>query len=214
MKIMKAKDIILTALLGSALLLGGGCAKKAVDAPGVNADGTPMTGGTDIDYPAAEGSPYSETSLGAEGTLDDTGIPVGNGARGNLSLNDEGGEKSREYKLEHGRSSVGLSPVYFSFDQAGIRPDMIDRMENNALFLKQTPDSNVVIEGNSDERGTKEYNLALGQRRAQNALEYLVNLGVENTRMRAISYGEEHPLFPEQDEFSYAQNRRVDFILE
>jgi peptidoglycan-associated lipoprotein len=209
MKIKKAKSVLLTALIGSALFLGGGCSKKTVDSPGMTPDGT-MSGGTDISYPPAEGTGYSETPLNAEGTLDDTGEQ---GQVGNLSVNNET-EQSEEYKKEHGRSSVGLSPIYFNFDQAGVRPDMGDRMANNALFLKQLPESKVVIEGNCDDRGTNEYNLALGQRRAQNAQDYLVNLGVEGDRIRTISYGEERPLFLGQDEFSYAQNRRADFILE
>ncbi len=91
---------------------------------------------------------------------------------------------------------------------------MADRMANNALFLKQAQGTSIVIEGNCDERGTSEYNLALGERRALNAKGYLINLGVEANRIRTIGYGEERPLFQGQDEFSYAQNRRDDFILE
>jgi peptidoglycan-associated lipoprotein len=212
MKIKTIKHLTLAILVGFTLSVGSGCSKKTVDAPGVGIDGRPIGSGTDIDYPAADGSGYTESVLSAEGTLDDTGGSLARG--GSLSVNSGEMEQSDEYKRERGRSSTGLHPIYFGFDQAGIQPDMADRMANNALFLKQLPAARVVIEGNCDERGTNEYNLALGQRRALNAKEYLINLGVEGSRIRTVSYGEERPLFLGQDEFSYAQNRRSDFILE
>ena len=212
MKIKTIKHLTLAILVGFTIAVGSGCSKKTVDAPGVGIDGRPIGSGTDIDYPAADGSGYTESVLNAEGTLDDTGGSLARG--GSLSVNSGEMEQSDEYKRERGRSSTGLHPIYFGFDQAGIQPDMADRMANNALFLKQLPTASVVIEGNCDERGTNEYNLALGQRRALNTKEYLVNLGVEGSRIRTVSYGEERPLFLGQDEFSYAQNRRSDFILE
>jgi len=217
----KVHSILLTVLLSSILLLGGGCAKKPVHGPITDDTDPSLSGGTEIEYPAAQGSEYpdrsseySETSLRSEGTLDDTGSPEDNGAKGNLSVNQDEMEKTAEYKKEHGRSSPGLSPIYFSFDQATIRPDMEDRMTNNAIFLQQNPGIKVVIEGNCDDRGTKEYNLALGQRRAINAKKYLINLGIESHRIRTVSYGEEQPLFLEGDAFAWSQNRRDDFIIE
>lgn len=214
MKIRTANYIILVALVSSVLLLGSSCSKKNVEVPMVGAGGTSLEGGTDINYPAADGSGYSESTISETGTLDDTGGASTDAQIGNLSVNSNEGEKTEGYKKEHGRSSVGLNPIYFDFDRAVIRPDMADRMANNALFLKEMPGAKVVVEGNCDERGTKEYNLALGQRRALNGKEYLINLGVEAQRIRTVSYGEEQPLFPGQDDFSYAQNRRDDFILE
>ena len=90
---------------------------------------------------------------------------------------------------------------------------MSDRMIKNAEYLQQVSNT-VIIEGNCDDRGTKEYNLALAERRAINVKDYLINLGVESARIRTVSYGEERPLFIEQDEFSWSQNRRADFVLE
>jgi peptidoglycan-associated lipoprotein len=213
-KIKTLNTILLSALISSALLLGSGCSKKAIEPPPTSPDGSSLSGGTDINYPPAETSGYSESSLTSTGNLDDTGSAQPGEEKGNLSVNKEEVESSDGYKKEHGRSSEGLSPVYFDFDQAGIRPDMADKIANNALFLKQIPGSSVVIEGNCDERGTNEYNLALGERRALNAKEYLIDLGVETGRIRTIGYGEERPLFIDKDEFSYAQNRRADFLLE
>jgi len=103
--------------------------------------------------------------------------------------------------------------VYFDFDQAGIRPDMVQVVTRNAEFLKTVPGKRVVIEGNSDERGTNEYNMALGERRAINVQQYLSNVGIDAGRMQTLSYGEEKPLFTGQDEEAYSGNRRVDFII-
>jgi len=80
--------------------------------------------------------------------------------------------------------------------------------------MKNSLSTVIVIEGNCDERGTNEYNLALGERRAINVKEYMINLGVDATRIRTISYGEERPLFIGQNELDWSQNRRADFIVE
>ncbi|RUM36570.1 MAG: peptidoglycan-associated lipoprotein Pal, partial [Desulfobulbus sp.] len=105
-------------------------------------------------------------------------------------------------------------PVYFDFDQASIRNDQIPRLEHNADYLKNNPSQKLIIEGNTDERGTNEYNLALGERRAINAKTYLVELGVDGSRIRTVSYGDERPLFTGHTEEDWAQNRRDDFVLE
>lgn len=184
----------------------GGCSKKAVIPPATTSSGQ-ASSGKDINYPEAEG--YTEANLAAEGTLDDTNISH----LGGMALAaGENGEASDAYKRQHGRSSNGLSPVYFDFDQASIRADMADRMIQNADLLKQLGNP-VIIEGNCDDRGTKEYNLALGEKRAINARDYLVNLGIDPARIRTVSYGEERPLFVEQNEFAWSQNRRVDFVI-
>ena len=121
--------------------------------------------------------------------------------------------QSDEYKRVHGRCSEGFSPIYFDYDQAGIRADMRDRMVQNAKNMQQGNGS-VVVEGNTDSRGTNEYNMALGERRAQNAKDYLIRLGISASKIRTVSYGEERPLFEGQSEDAYAQNRRDDFIAE
>jgi len=192
--------LFLTACTGS-LIFTGGCTKKPVVPPDSNTGFTSTRTGS---YPPADGSEFSEENLPAVGRLDDGS---GNGIGSEDTASDE-------YKRLHGRSSEGLSPVYFNFDQAVIRPDMTDRMVQNSEFLKQSPSTRIVVEGNTDERGTNEYNLALGERRAQNTKQYLIRLGIDSARMRTVSYGEERPLFFGQDEDSYAQNRRADFVIE
>jgi len=212
MKKIIVNSFLISVLVGSLVLISGGCAKKSVIPPApVGKSSSAAVQGKDINYPAAEGT-YSESSLSAEGTLDDSS-PSSVEHLGSMAIDGTQGELSPEYKQQHGRSSVGLSPIYFDFDQAGVRPDMADRMIKNADYLQQVPNT-VIIEGNCDDRGTKEYNLALAERRAINVRDYLVNLGVSIGRIRTVSYGEERPLFVEQNDFAWSQNRRADFVLE
>lgn len=209
MKKMLVTTFIISMFLGT-LFLTSGCGPKTVipPEPGSGSGGTEMSGGTSINYPQAEGGGYSEENLPADGTLDDAGSVAGQG--GGLDID----QQSDEYKMTHGRSSIGLSPIYFEFDQAGILPQMTEILVANADFLNGSPGVRIVIEGNCDERGTNEYNLALGERRAINSQQYLINLGVDPSRMRTVSYGEEKPLFEGQDEEAYRYNRRVDFVAE
>lgn len=204
---MKQAVIRLLAITFVAMLLGGfsgGCTKKPVMPPTGGAGSADITG-KDISYPAAEGG-YSEGSLSREGTLDDS-------AAGSMGVDGIQDKQSAEYKQLHGRTSPGMLPVYFDFDQAAIKPDMAERLIQNGEYLKQMTNS-VVIEGNCDDRGTNEYNLALGEKRAINVRSYLLNLGISPSRIRTVSYGEERPLFTEQTEFAWSQNRRVDFVVE
>lgn len=127
-----------------------------------------------------------------------------------------GKEESLESKpigISEGRTSEGMLPVYFDFDSSDIRTDQASRIETNADFLQANMDRNIRIEGNTDPRGTNEYNMALGERRALSAQKYLVNLGVDEARLNTISFGEERLLMHGHDELSWAQNRRADFVI-
>ena len=119
----------------------------------------------------------------------------------------------KEHEVLEGRTSAPLLPIYFDFDKSNIRQDQRARIEKNASFLKQNKDAKIRIEGNCDERGTNEYNMALGERRALSAKKYLKNLGIHEDRMHTISFGEEKPLLHGHDEYSWAQNRRDDFVV-
>jgi len=203
--------MLLIAFLASSLAIIGGCGKKSV-APYAPQAGENMPEGKSIDYTAAQ-TPGTITEENIRPTEEPLDAGSGKGeAMGGFAVN--GDQNSDEYKRKYGRSSPQMQPIYFNFDQATIRDDQIPRLEQNAQYLKDNPASNVVIEGNCDEQGTNEYNLALGERRAMNAQRYLVELGVEEFRIRTISYGEERPLFTGMDEFDYSQNRRDDFVLE
>ena len=103
--------------------------------------------------------------------------------------------------------------IYFDFDKSEIKADAKAILEKKAAWLRANPSYKVKIEGNCDERGTNEYNLALGDRRAKAAQKYLNALGISMDRMSTISYGEEKPACKEKTEKCWAQNRRDDFKL-
>ncbi|PIE68610.1 MAG: peptidoglycan-associated lipoprotein [Deltaproteobacteria bacterium] len=166
-----------------------------------------MPEGKNIEY---TGQANKRGSITEEG-LDAMGLNGGE-ALGSFSLTAD--QNSDEYKRMYGRSSSQMQPIYFDFDSASIDQDQIPRLEHNAEYLRTNPSAQLLIEGNCDQRGTNEYNLALGERRARVAQNYLVELGIEATRIRTISYGEERPLFTGQTDDDFAQNRRDDFIIE
>lgn len=122
-------------------------------------------------------------------------------------------ESKSSIGISEGRTSDGMLPVYFDFDSSDIRNDQISRIQVNGDFLKKNSALGVRIEGNCDPRGTKEYNMALGERRAQSAKKYLENLGIGENRLSTISFGKERLLLHGQDELSWAQNRRDDFVI-
>ena len=193
MKKKTLHTLLFLTLIGSLTLVSGGCSKKEVTPPTSGG----AAGGNNVNYPDTVGS--------TSGTLDDS-TNQRNGSFGQ-------GEQSDEYKRQHGRSSAQFQPIYFDFDQSSIRKDMAPNLEANAKYMKSSSES-IVIEGNCDARGTNEYNLALGERRAINAKKYMVDLGVNGSRIRTVSYGEERPLFEGSDESSYQYNRRDDFVIE
>jgi peptidoglycan-associated lipoprotein len=106
-----------------------------------------------------------------------------------------------------------LKDIHFDFDQYDIRPGDVEILNENATLLKKYPDVEIQIEGHCDERGTVEYNLALGERRANSTRKYLVSLGISPDRISTISYGEERPLDPGHNEEAWAQNRRAHTII-
>ncbi len=201
MKKVVTRLFVIVAVTALVAVFTGGCTKKPVIPPESDSQASSSTSSGSSS--TADGT-YSENSLAIEGTLDD-------GSTGGDTAGMD--QQSDEYKQMHGRSSSGLVPVYFDFDQAIIRPDMADRMIQNAEYLNQIPNT-VIVEGNCDDRGTKEYNLALGEKRAINVRDYLIDLGVQPGRIRTVSYGEEKPLFYEQTDFAWSQNRRADFVIE
>jgi peptidoglycan-associated lipoprotein len=149
--------------------------------------------------------------------IDVTSVPV-------ESMKDTEGEAAEVEPLEskplveeepdilEGRTNAPMLPIYFDFDKSHIREDQRHRLQKNADYILEDKPRKVLIEGNCDERGTNEYNMALGERRALNAKKYLVNLGVKDTDLETISYGEERPLLYGHDELSWDQNRRNDFV--
>ena len=106
-----------------------------------------------------------------------------------------------------------LRDVIFDFDRYDVRTDMRDILKGHAVWLKANPQVRVEVEGHCDERGTAEYNLALGAKRAQAAKDYLTSLGVAASRLSPISYGKELPIFKESAEECWSKNRRDHFVV-
>ena len=106
-----------------------------------------------------------------------------------------------------------LRDVHFDFDKYDIRPEDTKTLDANASWLKSNAENLVLIEGHADERGTNEYNLALGERRAKATMNYLVSQGIQANRITIISYGEERPICSEKTESCWAKNRRAHFLV-
>lgn len=106
-----------------------------------------------------------------------------------------------------------LKPAFFELDSSELSSEARRALDDNAGLLKQSANWTVTIEGHCDERGTAEYNLALGERRAIAARAYLVSLGISADRLRTVSYGKEFPFDPGHDEAAYAKNRRAHFVI-
>ncbi|MFA5195824.1 MAG: peptidoglycan-associated lipoprotein Pal [Bacteroidales bacterium] len=106
-----------------------------------------------------------------------------------------------------------ISDINFDYDSSSIRPDAREILKTNADYLLKHKTSSVVVEGHCDERGTAEYNMALGQKRAQETKKYLINLGIQESIIKAVSYGEERPLDPNNNEEAWDKNRRAHFVV-
>lgn len=106
-----------------------------------------------------------------------------------------------------------LKDIHFDFDKYDIRPGDAALLKENAALLNKYPNVKVQVEGHCDERGTVEYNLALGERRANHAKNYLVSLGISPARISTISYGKEKPLDPGHNEDAWAKNRRAHTVV-
>ena len=118
-------------------------------------------------------------------------------------------ERQLEAKIQDGTIKL----VHFAYDKAQLTTAATDTLRKNALIFRQYPDAGFVVEGHCDERGSEEYNLALGDRRAIAVRDYLIQLGIQRGRMQAVSFGEEQPLDTRKNEQAFARNRRAQFSL-
>lgn len=142
-----------------------------------------------------------------ESTPEDTGMAGAGGGAG-AGTSSQTMQGPRPGSQEELQASVG-DRVFFDLDRAVVRPDARPVLDRQAAWLKKYPEVTVTIEGHADERGTREYNLALGNRRATAAKNYLVALGINPNRITTISYGKERPAVPGSNEQAWSQNRRA-----
>ena len=170
--------------------------------------------------------PVATLLLAGCSSTDDQAMTDTTGGAG-LSTGVSGPEGGISSTGSNGYRSAGTSPgtqgdlevnvgdrVYFAYDNATLDSAARQTLDRQAQWLNQFPNVEVVMEGHTDERGTREYNIALGERRAAEAKNYLAALGVSPSRIRTISYGEERPADPGQDERAYALNRRAVTVVQ
>jgi peptidoglycan-associated lipoprotein len=123
------------------------------------------------------------------------------------------GAGASAFRPDQFSESASVRDVHFDFDRYDIRSDDARLLDANAVYLKTNPRHLLLIEGHCDERGTTEYNLALGDRRAKAAMNYLVSQGIKSERIQIVSYGEERPACREHTEACWATNRRAHFLV-
>ena len=123
-------------------------------------------------------------------------------------------EEAAMRKITAARNLFMNEDIYFDFDRSDLKPETQEILKGKAEWLRNNPGESVIIEGHCDERGTNEYNLALGDRRAQSANNFLNDLGIAESRLTTISYGEERPADPRHNEDAWSKNRRDHFVLE
>jgi peptidoglycan-associated lipoprotein len=121
------------------------------------------------------------------------------------------GESGLEALKNNAQAESALNPIYFDFNTYNLKPEAETILNKTSAWLSKNPTVKIKIEGNCDERGTAEYNLALGDRRANSAKEYLIKIGVAANRLETVSWGKEKPLDPGHNEAAWAKNRRDDF---
>jgi peptidoglycan-associated lipoprotein len=185
--IMKALTVTrLVVLLSALTLLAVGCAKQ------------PVAEDSMMDQPAQVEMDQQQPAAVVEQNVSDNGY-------------DTAAAEAAAARAAEMEAAKGLQTIHFEFDQYVLTPEAKQVLEHNANLLKAAPAVKVLIEGHCDERGSDEYNLALGQKRALATQKYLVSLGIPQYRVSIISYGEEMPLDSARNDEAWAKNRRAEF---
>jgi peptidoglycan-associated lipoprotein len=196
---MKGKSIILTlGLMCLSLLIFPGCAKKAE----IKQDMTAQQQGVITDQKAKDAAAAKEKA--------DRGKALPDQA---MKDDADNLKSMKTIESKAGMAIATLADIHFDFDNYVLRPQDRNTLAKTAAWIKENHPKMVTIEGNCDERGTVEYNLALGQQRASEAKKYLVTLGVNEKILKTISYGKERPLDPGHDEEAWAKNRSDHFVV-
>ncbi|HEX3179201.1 MAG TPA: peptidoglycan-associated lipoprotein Pal [Methylomirabilota bacterium] len=199
----RGSALVVTLLLVAAVV-GSGCAKR------------PAT--TQAAAPAPTGTASSTTATPGGGA-GASQMQSGGGSAGGGTQSAPGGpvtpapSSTARPAVQDFAAVPELQDIFFDFDKYDIRPNETKTLDANAAWLKSNPNHLVLIEGHCDERGTNEYNLALGERRAKSTMNYLVSQGVQANRITIISYGEERPVCTEKTEACWAKNRRSHFLV-
>ena len=172
--------------------------------------GCPKRPATTTAAPPAPSAPAPAVSGPGTGTM--PGAP-GAGAPGAATRPGAPGAAMRPPPPSEFMATPALKDIHFDFDKYDIRPGDAKILDENATWMKANGNTLILVEGHCDERGTNEYNLALGERRAKATMNYLVSQGIAATRITVISYGEERQLCMEKNEGCWTQNRRAHFLV-
>jgi peptidoglycan-associated lipoprotein len=184
-------------IVTASLLLSGGCA------PSATKPDTASVGPTGSSSATPSGTGSKSAGEGRAGTTKESNAPSTSSSLDQL----------KSGKPPVTSASSPLRDVLFEFDSYDLRGNARDVLRGNADWLKSNSSARIEVEGHCDERGTSEYNLALGARRSQTAKDYLVSLGISPERISTISYGEEIPVCTEPNENCWRQNRRARFVV-
>ena len=191
------RTVLFLTIIGLAAILAAGCPKKQT---------TPI----EESVSAEEGSGTGTTPGGAAGAKPVEEMPSQQEPFAEEPLS-EGSGAGAEGAAGSRAGALPLATVYFAYDSDELSPDAIAALESNATWMRTNAGVRVLIEGNTDERGTLEYNLSLGARRANAVRNHLIRLGIPAAQLETISYGEDQPADAGHDETAWARNRRCDF---
>jgi len=192
--VKRALPLLLPVLIVATVLAVVGCAKR----PALSQASAPAPTGVPQSVAPAPAAPIQESPAAAPAPPAPAPQPVVEAARPPAPPKDFA-------------DTANLQDIHFDFDKAIIRPDAARLLDANAGWLRSNGNMLVLVEGHCDERGTNEYNLVLGERRARATINYLIGQGIAQDRLSLVSYGEERPLCTEHNEACWAKNRRAHF---
>ena len=193
---MRQRTAVFLVAVSCGALFAGGCAKNEVVTKDEPMASSAVASHSEQARPMTEqvqGAPVQKAPV----AKDVTAVPLSA-----VAMTDQSGELK-----------TGLQKVYFNFDSADLSEQSRNTLVKNAELMKKIGKVKIRVEGNCDERGSDDYNLALGEKRAKVAVQYLVNLGIPPERLTVISYGKEKPAAAGHDEASWAKNRRDEFVV-
>jgi peptidoglycan-associated lipoprotein len=182
-----------------AVLILQGCAPKQASVP-LSERVTVPAGEAGKQAPARVGT---ETEKKTRGSITEEDL---------LARSDDAKRKEGAGQATGNELAGRLQDIYFEFDSYSVRPEDMQILKGIAAWLMSKPSAKLTIEGYCDERGTTDYNLALGQKRAEAARDYIAKMGVSDKRLKTVSYGKEAPLDPGHTEEAWKKNRRVHFV--
>jgi len=186
---MKRGILALLVALSMAALVAGGCANKEV----VKSEEAVVPKSEPVKVEAAKPEPKAEPAKQVEAPAE---------------------PPKMQQAAKASEAALNFETIYFDYDKSDLRKDAREVLSKNAeILLKSKSDAKIQVEGHCDERGSAEYNLALGERRAKSSLQYLITLGVKADRLSVISYGKEKPAVQGSDEAAWAKNRRAEFVV-